>query len=557
MRQNAAFIPTLRDTPAGTESISHQLLLRGGFIRQTAAGMYSYLPLGSRVLENIKHIIKEEMDATGAQELLMPAIQPAEIWHETGRWHVYGPELMRLKDRHDRDFALGATGEEMITNLAREVKSYKELPMTLYQVQTKYRDEKRPRFGLLRGREFLMKDAYSFDTSQEGLDVNYDVLYQAYQNIFARCGLNFRVVTADSGAMGGKDTQEFMALADIGEDTIAYSDTSDYAANIEMAEVHTSYISSNQAQRPLEQVDSSAQSVSDLSSAIKGQLFTVDDERVYVLVRADHDINDTKLKNLLSASICEEVADSDTYEQTSMSLEALNPVDLSDDVTIIADEAVAYVVNGAFMNDNGHVLYHHLNVSRDITVSQFADIRMIQEGEPSPDGFGHIQFAQGIEIGQIFKLGTWYSETMNAEFLDENGRSKPLVMGCYGIGVSRTIPAVVEQYHDDRGMIWPAAIAPYHIHLLTVNHKNDEQRELADQLYDKLQYDFDVLYDDRRERAGVKFADSDLIGLPVRVTVGKKANENIVEVKTRQDGDMQEVAVEDLGPSLQQLLQRL
>ncbi|HEX7065326.1 MAG TPA: proline--tRNA ligase [Bacillales bacterium] len=555
MRQSHTFVPTLREAPADAEAASHRLLLRAGFIRQNAAGIYSYLPLGKRVLGKIENIIREEMDATGAQELLMPAIQPAELWHETGRWEVYGPELMRLKDRHERDFALGATGEEMITSLAREVNSYKKLPMTMYQIQTKYRDEKRPRFGLLRGREFIMKDAYSFDTTKEGLDQSYEVMYDAYRKVFTRCGLNFRAVLADSGAMGGKDTQEFMALADIGEDTIAYSDTSQYASNVEMAEVQSEYEKSSESPLALEKSDGAADTPA--AKRIIAKLFSVDDTYALVLVRGDHEINDVKLKNLLDARIVED-ADEDTIRSMfGCGSNELGPFQVPEEVKVIADPSIQYMVNAVSGANEKGMAFINVNPDRDLAVDQYADLRLIQEGDPSPDGQGNIRFARGIEIGQIFKLGTFYSETMGAGFLDENGRAQPMIMGCYGIGVSRTIAAIVEQNHDDRGMIWPLSVAPFDLHLIVVNMKDEGQRETAEKLYEQLENHYDVLYDDRKERAGVKFADSDLIGLPIRVTVGKKASEGIVELKSRESGEMREVHVDELPAALEEITEEL
>jgi len=565
MKQSNAFIPTLREVPADAEIKSHQLLLRAGFIRQSASGVYSYLPLAKRVLQKVETIIREEMERAGAVELLMPALQPAELWQESGRWDVYGPELMRLKDRHERDFALGATHEELITSLVRdEVKSYKKLPLTLYQIQTKFRDEKRPRFGLLRGREFIMKDAYSFHASPESLDDVYNKMYEAYSNVFRRCGLNFRAVIADSGAMGGKDTHEFMVLSEVGEDTIAYSDTSDYAANIEMAPVVTQYVKSDEPAEELKKVQTPDQKTIEQVSAflnvspekcIKSILFKVDDEYVLVLVRGDHEVNDIKVKNLFEASIVELAMPEETKEIMNCSVGSLGPIGVSPDVKVVADHAIAAIVNGVCgANEEG---YHYMNVNpeRDFTVSQYADLRFIQEGDPSPDGEGTIQFAKGIEVGHVFKLGKRYSESMNASYLDENGRTQTMIMGCYGIGVSRTLAAIAEQFNDENGLVWPVAVAPFQLHLISVNPKNDDQRQLADELYEKLQKSgFEVLYDDRDERPGVKFADSDLIGIPIRITVGKRAGEGIVEVKTRQTGEVAEVHVEQLQNAIERLL---
>ena len=538
MKQSKYFNPTLRDNPADAEIKSHQLLVRAGFMRQNASGIYSYLPLGKKVLMKIEEVIRKELDGVGAQELLMPAIQPAELWQETGRWDVYGPELMRLKDRHGRPFALGATHEELITSLVRdELKSYKQLPVTLYQIQTKYRDERRPRFGLLRGREFIMKDAYSFHSSDEQLDEAYQTMHSAYSRIFTTLGLNFRPVVADSGAMGGKDTEEFMALSSVGEDTIAYSDSSDYAANIEMAEVQVTYKKTDEPEAPLTEGEGEASS----DRQIHATLLKVQEETILVLVRGDHQLNDIKVKNLFGTDMVEvinEEADAKSFSGK-----------------IIADHAVSSIVNGSL---TGKHAYQNVNPDRDLNIERYEDLRFIQEGDPSPDGNGTIVFAEGIEIGQVFKLGTKYSETMGASYLDEGGKAKPMIMGCYGIGVSRTLAAIAEQNADDNGLRWPLAVTPFHVHLITINVKDDEQTALSDRLYDSLRDQrYDVLYDDRKERAGVKFKDADLIGLPIRVIVGKKANEEIVEVKRRDTGESMEVPVNDLNKTIQQLLTQM
>ncbi|MGG2953957.1 proline--tRNA ligase [Geobacillus stearothermophilus] len=566
MRQSQAFIPTLREVPADAEVKSHQLLLRAGFIRQSASGVYTFLPLGQRVLQKVEAIIREEMNRIGAMELLMPALQPAELWQQSGRWYSYGSELMRLKDRHERDFALGPTHEEMITAIVRdEVKTYKRLPLVLYQIQTKFRDEKRPRFGLLRGREFMMKDAYSFHTSKESLDETYNDMYNAYSNIFRRCGLNFRAVIADSGAIGGKDTHEFMVLSDIGEDTIAYSDASDYAANIEMAPVVTTYEKSSEPPTELKKVATPGQKTIDEVASylqvspercIKSLLFNVDGRYVLVLVRGDHEANEVKVKNVLDATVVELATPEETERVMGAPVGSLGPIGVSEAVMVIADHAVAAIVNGVCgANEEG---YHYIGVNpdRDFAVSQYADLRFVQEGDPSPDGKGTIRFARGIEVGHVFKLGTKYSEAMNAVYLDENGQTKTMIMGCYGIGVSRLVAAIAEQFADENGLVWPASVAPFHIHLLTANAKSDEQRALAEEWYEKLgQAGFEVLYDDRPERAGVKFADSDLIGIPVRVTVGKRAGEGIVEVKVRKTGETFDVPVGELTDTVRRLLQ--
>ncbi|MGG4169817.1 proline--tRNA ligase [Rossellomorea vietnamensis] len=566
MKQQNTFIPTLRETPADAEIKSHQLLLRAGFIRQNASGIYSFLPLGNKVLKKVEEIIREELDAAGAVELLMPALQPSELWKESGRWGTYGPELMRMNDRHEREFALGATHEEVITSLVRdEIKSYKRLPLTMYQIQTKFRDEKRPRFGLLRGREFIMKDAYSFHSSFESLDETYNALFKAYSNIFSRCGLNFRAVIADSGAMGGKDTHEFMVLSEVGEDTIAYSDSSDYAANIEMAEVVDAYTESTEEMHSMEKVSTpDVKSIEEVSSflsvekdqCIKSLLFKVDDEFVLVLSRGDHEINDIKVKNLLNAGVVELASAEETKEVTGCEIGSIGPCSLK--VKIVADQAVKYIRNGvAGANESG---YHFRNVNPecDFEVSQYADLRFIQEGDPSPDGKGTIIFAKGIEVGHVFKLGTRYSDALGSSFLDENGRSQSVIMGCYGIGVSRTLAAVAEQFNDDRGLLWPTDLTPYDLHLIPINMKDEAQATLSNELYDIFKENrYDVLMDDRAERPGVKFADSDLIGLPIRVTVGKKAGEGIVEVKVRKTGDVLEVHKDELLSKLQELFKTL
>lgn len=566
MRQSMMFSPTLREVPSDAEVKSHQLLLRAGFMRQNASGIYSFLPLGLKVLQKVEGIIREEMENAGAMEMLMPALQPAELWQESGRWYSYGPELMRMNDRHSREFALGATHEEVITALVRdEVKSYKKLPLTLYQIQTKFRDEKRPRFGLLRGREFLMKDAYSFHSSRESLDEVYNKMYEAYSNVFRRCGLNFRAVIADAGAIGGKGTHEFMILSDIGEDTIAYSDTSDYAANIEMAEVVATYEKSSEPMKELEKVATPNQKSIDEVAAflqmdetacIKSMVFQVDDKFVLVLVRGNHEVNDVKVKNLYGASVVELASPEDVQRLMNCTFGSLGPIGVSDELEIIADHAVAAIVNGSCgANEEG---YHYVNVNpgRDFTVSQYADLRFIEEGDPSPDGQGTIKFALGIEAGHIFKLGTRYSEAMNATYLDENGKTQPIIMGCYGIGVSRVVAAIAEQFNDENGLAWPAAVAPFHVHVIPVNVKTDIQREKAEYIYQSLKKQgLDTLLDDRPERAGVKFADSDLFGIPVRVTVGKKAEEGIVEVKVRATGESEEVHIEGLYEYITNILQ--
>lgn len=558
MKQSKTFIPTLREVPSDAEVKSHQLLLRAGFIRQNTSGVYSYLPLARKVLKKIETIVREEMDAIDSNEILMPALQAAELWQESGRWEAYGPELMRITDRHNREFALGPTAEEVVTSLVRdELKSYKKLPLTLYQVQTKFRDEKRPRFGLLRGREFIMKDAYSFHATNESLDATYDQMVQAYTNIFTRLGLNFRAVLADSGSIGGTGgSHEFMVLSEIGEDTIAYSDSSNYAANIEMAEVKVDYSHSDAEMKELEKVATPDQKTIEEVSAfldvvseniIKSLVFKVDEDLVIVLARGDHEINDIKLKNSLGVELVELAEDAEINELLGSHVGSLGPIKLPIGVKVIADHAIKSIRNGvAGANEDG---FHYINVNpgRDFAIDRYEDLRFIQEGDPSPDGEGTIKFAEGIEVGHVFKLGTKYSESMKATFLDENGRAQPFIMGCYGIGISRVLSAVAEQYQDSYGFVWPKQVAPYDVHVISVNTKDEAQLALGEELYKLLKsYRYEVLFDDRQERAGVKFADADLIGLPVRVTVGKKAAEGIVEVKIRHSGETFECAKEEV-----------
>lgn len=567
MKQTATFIPTLRETPADAEVRSHQLLLRAGFIRQNTSGIYSFLPLGKRVLQKVETVIREEMEAANSVEIFMPALQQAELWQESGRWYTYGDELMRLTDRNDREFALGATHEEVITSLLRdEIKSYKKLPLNLFQIQSKFRDEKRPRFGLLRGREFLMKDAYSFHATTESLDETYDVMMQAYKNIFTRLGLNFRAVIADSGAIGGKDNHEFMVLSEIGEDTIAYSDASSYAANIEMAAVNVTYPVSDETPGTMEKIATPGKNTIEevanflettADKCIKTMVFKADDELVVVLARGDHEVNDVKVKHATGAKVVEMATPEEVQQLLSCDIGSLGPIHLPENVRLFADHAVEYIVNGVTgANDNG---YHFKNVTpgKDFTVATYHDLRFIQEGDASPDGQGTIQFAKGIEVGHIFKLGTTYSIPLKGTFLNDQGKSMPYIMGCYGIGVSRVLAAVAEQFQDEHGFTWPDVVAPYEVHLVPVNVKDDAQRELGEELYSLLKENrYEVLLDDRKERAGVKFADADLIGLPIRITIGKKAAEGILEVKIRRTGETFEWTRDEVLNKVQQFFKK-
>ncbi|MCI2842913.1 proline--tRNA ligase [Staphylococcus hominis] len=566
MKQSKVFIPTMREVPSEAEALSHQLLLKAGLIKQSTSGIYSYLPLATRVLNHISKIIREEMENIDAVEILMPALQQAELWEESGRWGAYGPELMRLKDRNGREFALGPTHEEVVTSIVRdELKSYKQLPLTLFQIQSKFRDEKRPRFGLLRGREFIMKDAYSFHADEASLDQTYQEMYNAYSRIFKRVGINARPVVADSGAIGGNHTHEFMALSEIGEDTIVYSENSDYAANIEKAEVKYYPNEKHTDIKSLEKIETpnikTAQELADflnrpIDEIVKTMIFKVDGEFMMFLVRGHHELNDVKVKAYFETDNVEMATQDEIVNLLGANLGSLGPIH-NKDIKIIADNFVKdlnNIVVGA--NEDG---YHYINanVERDFNIDEYGDFRFILEGEPLSDGSGNAKFAEGIEVGQVFKLGTKYSEAMNAKFLDNQGKAQPLIMGCYGIGVSRTLSAIVEQNNDENGIIWPKSVTPFDLHLITINPKKEEQLELGDKLYSELQSKYDVLYDDRKERAGVKFNDADLIGLPIRIVVGKNASEGIVEVKVRQTGESEEVHVNELDNHIASLYEKL
>lgn len=547
MRVSQLYAPTLRETPAEAEVISHQLMLRAGMIRKAAGGVYSYLPLAWRVLRKIEDIVREEMNAKGGQELLMPIVQPAEMWQETGRWDVYGDEMFRLRDRHNRNFCLGPTHEEMITTLVRfDVRSYRQLPLMLYQIQNKYRDEIRPRFGLMRGREFIMKDLYSFDRDEEGLDISYHKMYDAYTNVFTRCGLRFRAVEADSGAIGGSGSHEFMVIADSGEAAIAYCPDCDYAANVEKAELKPIELPKEEL-KALTLVDTpSAKTIEQVSTfleivpeqTIKSIAYETEKGLVLALVRGDHAVNEIKLLNELGC-LHLDLASEETINAALGCLPGyIGPVGVKD-ITIVADQTVVRMSNavcGANQKDK-HLL--NVNSGRDYNPSVVADIRLIQESDPCPHCGQPVKTARGIEAGQVFKLYTKYSKALQATYLDENGKEKPLVMGCYGIGVSRTMAASIEQNHDDHGIIWPAAIAPYHAVIVPITAKDPAQMELAESIYSRLlAAGIETVLDDRNERPGVKFKDADLIGYPLKITVGPKAtSEQVLEIKVRKTGE--------------------
>ena len=607
MKQSKMLIPTLREMPSDAQVISHALMLRAGYVRQVSAGVYSYLPLANRVIEKAKKIMREEFDKIGAVEMLAPALLSADLWRESGRYETYGEDLYKLKNREKSDFILGPTHEETFTSIVRDsVKSYKQLPLNLYQIQPKYRDEKRPRNGLLRTREFIMKDGYSFHANYDSLDVTYDEYKSAYEKIFTRSELDFKAIIGDGGAMGGKDSQEFMAItptrtdldrwvvldksvasfdeipAEVqeeikaellkwmvsGEDTIAYSSESSYAANLEMA---------TNAYKPNKKVVTEAELVRvetpdcktidevaaflqiDTEGTIKTLVYMADEKPVVALLVGNDQLNEVKLKNHLGADFFEVASEEEVRQLLGAGFGSLGPVNLPEDVTIIADRRVQDLSNAvAGANEDGYHLTG-VNPGRDFS-PEYVDIREVREGEVSPDGQGILKFARGIEIGHIFKLGTRYSDSMNANVLDENGRAVPMIMGCYGIGVSRLLSAVMEQharlfvnktpkgeFRYAWGINFPKELAPFDVHLIPVNVKDEEALALTDQIEASLlNAGYEVLVDDRNERAGVKFSDSDLIGLPIRVTVGKKAAEGIVEVKIKATGDTIEVHADNL-----------
>lgn len=559
MKQSQIFIPTLRETPSDAEVPSHQLMLRAGYIRQISAGIYTYMPLAWRVIKNIENIIREELDAVGGTEMMLPTLIPADLWRESGRYDTYGPEMIKLQDRHDRDFLLGPTHEETFTKLIRDdIKSYKKLPLHLYQIQTKYRDEKRPRFGLLRSREFLMKDSYTFHDSYDSLDDMYGEIWKAYDNIFTRIGLDYRSIIADAGAMGGQESIEFIAISDVGEDTIAYSTDSEYAANIEMASSKFKERTNTEVQLQRELVDTpDTMTIEDLSKLLsvekskifKSVLFVADgEEPIMAIVRGDHDVNEVKVRMAVDAETIEHASDNQIEELFGgIPAGYVGPIDLPEDVTIIADLYVKNIVNGVSGANQVDKHYINVNPNRDFEPKEYRDIRMVQEGDPSPDGNGTLQFTTGIEIGHIFKLGTRFSETMDATVLDENGRPVPVIMGSYGIGISRLLSAIAEQNLDDKGLVWPASVSPFDVHIVPINYENEHQKILTDELNELFTEEgFEVLIDDRKERAGVKFTDAELIGIPIRITVGKKAEDGIVEVSIRKTDEMVETRKEEI-----------
>lgn len=571
MKQSKVLIPTKKEAPSDAEALSHKMMIRAGYIYQVSAGVWSYLPLAYRVIRKVENIIRDEMDKAGAVEMLMPGLLPADLWKESGRYESYGDNLFKLKDRRDRDFILGPTHEETFTEVLRDsIKSYKKLPLVVYQLQDKFRDEDRPRYGILRGKEFEMLDGYSFSADQEGLDEAYNNQAKAYRNIFDRIGLNYKVILADSGTMGGKNSQEFSAPAEVGEDIIAYTD-GDYAANIEKAESKFTGVQQTAAPAPIEKkatpgahtVDEAAESLDlDPNQVIKSMLYIAkmsEDEYqpVLVLMRGNDEVNDAKVTNALDCEELELATEEDAEKYLNAHPGSLGPVGVGEEVKILADNYVKVLVNMACGTNEDGYHYVNANIDRDFRVDQFGDFRNVKEGEIAPDG-QPLKFTPGIEIGHIFKLGTHYSSKLGAQVLDSNGRLTDVIMGSYGIGVTRLLSAVAEQNADENGLVWPDSIAPFDVHVIPVNAKKEDQMAMADKIDQQLtEAGYEVLVDDRKERAGVKFADSDLIGIPIRVTVGKKAQDGIVEIKIRKTGETVEVKQEELVNTVGILLKQL
>ncbi len=559
-------MPTLRETPAEAEVVSHQLLLKAGFIRKSASGIYSLLPLAQRSLQKLIRIICEEMDQKGGQQVLLPILQPAELWLESGRWDVYGPELFRLQDRHGRDFCLGPTHEEIVTQLMRaDVRSYKQLPVLVYQIQNKYRDERRPRFGLLRGREFIMKDLYSFDQDEEGLEKSYQNMYSAYEAVFNRCGLSFRAVEADSGAIGGSTTEEFMVLANSGEALVLFCGKTDcnYAANEEKATSKMPAKRKTEDQKPLALKATPEMHTAEEVAAylevgtdrlIKTLLYETDQGVYAALVRGDREINEIKLKNALEVTHLKLAGAEQVETLTKAALGFAGPVELPG-VKLLVDEEVATLVNAVAGANKTDTHFVNVNPGRDFPLDWVTDLKQVVEGDPCPRCGTSLDSMRGIEVGQVFKLGTKYSEAMSFNYLDAQGQEKPVLMGCYGIGVTRTLAATVEQNHDENGIIWPIALAPFTVAVIPVNIRDQQQAEVASQLYrDLSEAGVEVIFDDREERAGVKFKDADLIGYPYRITVGKKAAEGLVELRDRKTGETQMVVIPRLTKKVLEIL---
>ncbi|NCX50733.1 MAG: proline--tRNA ligase [Burkholderiaceae bacterium] len=568
MKASQTFLATLKEAPADAEIVSHQLMVRAGLIRKLSAGIYNYLPLGLKVIRKVENIIREEMNRAGAIELLMPVVQPAELWQETGRWEKMGPELLRIKDRHERDYLIQPTSEEVITDLARsEIRSYKQLPVNFYQIQTKFRDERRPRFGIMRGREFSMKDAYSFDRDQAGLKKSYALMFDAYVRIFQRMGLQFRAVAADNGAIGGSGSQEFHVIADTGEDAIVYCPNSDYAANLEAAESVALIAQRAAPKESMQKVATPGQKrcedvaqflKMDLIRTIKSLVLAVDQEtgpaRLFmVLLRGDHELNEIKVNKIAGLSAFRFATDTEILAACGSPVGYLGPVGLPSSVQVIADRTVANMsdfVCGA--NAEGFHLTG-VNWGRDVPEPLVADVRNAVLGDPSPDGKGTVEICRGIEVGHVFQLGTRYSEAMKCTYLDENGKAQAMVMGCYGIGVTRLLGAAIEQGHDERGIIWPISMAPFEVVICPVGYdKSDAVREAANHLHQELlAAGVDVVLDDRGERPGAMFADWELIGVPYRVVIGERGlKEGQVEFQGRRESAAQLIPLTSIAQTI-------
>ncbi len=561
--------PTLRELPSDAVVMSHKYMLKAGMMRKVANGTYAYLPLAFRSIQKVEKIIREEINKTGCQEILMPIIQPAEIWQKSGRWNVYGEEMFKLQDRHGRDYCLGPTHEELVTTLIQmDTTSYKQLPVSVYQIQNKYRDEKRPRFGLMRSREFIMKDGYTFDADEEGLDRQYKLMYDAYTRIFTRCGLNFRPVIADSGAIGGNASHEFEVLADSGEADIVYCKHCDFAANIEAVEPKTiSCDIKNTKEKEI--VETPGQHTIDMvceylhspiTQSVKAVVYKLDDKVVLAMVRGDHQINEVRLQNIYGAIEVGMASDEDLAE-VGLTAGYISPIGLkrTDHFDIICDATVMEMQDACCGANQKDKHYIHVNPARDFGDVRVDTIREIDSNDVCPECGGEIVLTKGIEVGQVFKLGTKYSEKLGATFLDKNGKSHPMVMGCYGIGVTRTVAASIEQNHDKDGIIWPVAIAPYEVVVIPANNKSEDVMGAAQKLYQEMESNQDeVVLDDRNERPGIKFKDADLIGYPIRVTIGKKWQQTgQVEIKLRRTGEVIEVALEECKAKVDELLKYL
>lgn len=569
MLASRLYSPTLRELPADAVVVSHQYMLKAGMMRKIGNGIYSFLPLAWRSIQKVEKIIREEINKTGAQEIMMPIVQPAELWQKTGRWDVFGPEMFKLKDRNDREYCLGPTHEELVTSLIQmDTTSYKQLPVSVYQMQNKYRDEKRPRFGLMRSREFIMKDGYTFDADEEGLDKQYKLMYDAYTRIFTRCGLTFRPVIADSGAIGGSGSHEFEVLADSGEADIVYCEDCDFAANIEAVDPLTVKCDIHN-DKEKELVETPGQHTIEMvcdflhapvAQSVKAVVYNVDGLVVLAMVRGDHEVNETKIQHIYNAINVDMASDED-LKKVGLTAGYISPIGLkrTKDFDILVDPTVMEMQDACCGANEKDKHYIHVNPARDFTDVRVETIRQIQEGDVCPHCGGKIVRCRGIEVGQVFKLGTKYSEALHATFLDNQGKSHPFVMGCYGIGVTRTVAASIEQNHDDDGIIWPVAIAPYEAVIVPANNKSEEVMAAARKLYEDMEDSRDeVVLDDRNERAGIKFKDADLIGYPVRVTIGKKWQQSgCVEIKIRRSGEVVEVPLEEAKDKVLEILKTL